>query len=240
MSTDTIYAWHCVGPDGTTDRLRTAEVVGVRYTVEGEVEPCGNGLHASVNPLDALRYGAPHCRLKRVLLEGAVPHGDPVDKHAGRARTTLFEIMPEQAEPVLREFAFWCVETVARPAAVSALRKAGLETEAARLEALPPVVDAASADAFYAAAYAAARAAALAAVYAAAYAAEDAAEDASDAARAAAYAAALAAVYAAAYAAEDAADAATYAAADAAASAAMGEELTRRLLQLAPEGYTEK
>ena len=228
MSTDTIYAWHCVGPDGTTYRLRTAEVVGARYTVEGKVEPCGNGLHASVNPIDALRYGAPHYRLKRVRLEGAVPHGDPVDKHAGRARTVLFEVMPEQAEPVLREFAYWCVETVARPAAVSALRKAGLETEAARLEALPPVVDAASADAFYAAAYAAARAADAAAR--AADAAADAAAYAADAARAA---------YTATRAAYTAANAVYAAAADAAYDA-MGGGLTRRLLQLAPEGYTEK
>jgi hypothetical protein len=200
-------------------------VAGVRYTVEGEVTPCGNGLHASVNPLDALRYGAPHYRLKRVLLEGAVPHGSPVDKHAGRARTVLFEIMPEQAEPVLREFACWCVETVARPAAVSALRRAGLEAEAARMEALPPVTDKASAEAFRDAADAAADAAAYAA-------------------RAAAYVAAYDATYTAAYVAyaaaydADAAAYATYAAA-CAAYAAGGEELTRRLLQLAPEGYTE-
>jgi hypothetical protein len=223
-------------------------VAGVRYTVEGEVTPCGNGLHASVNPLDALRYGAPHYRLKRVLLEGAVPHGSPVDKHAGRARTVLFEIMPEQAEPVLREFACWCVETVARPAAVSALRKAGLEAEAVKLEALPPVVDKASAEAFRDAAdaaydaYDAARAAARAA-YDAAYAAR-AAYAAYDAAYAAARAAADAAAYAAraAYAAAYAAARAAYAAYDAAyaAYADMGEELARRLLHLAPEGYTEK
>lgn len=234
MSDGIIYAWHCVNANGTTSRLFVPDIVGVRYAVDGEVVPCSNGLHASVNPLDALYYGGFGGRMKRVRLEGAVPHGDPVDKHAGRARTTLFELMPDQTSPVFRDFAFWCVEEIARPAAIDALRAAGLVLHHAFLESLPPVVDVESAKAFRAAAYSAyvgCRSEVINAAVRAAhatysnYSGKIAAPDVVGVSSAAAYAAAR----------HPGAPWGSYCDA----TGRIGEELTRRLLALAPVGYTE-
>jgi hypothetical protein len=75
----------------------------------GPIEPCRSGLHASEQPLDALRY-APGPLLHRVELVGElVPHGEPVDKWVGRRRRILATV---NAESILRDFARWCARSV--------------------------------------------------------------------------------------------------------------------------------
>ena len=69
---------------------------------EGPVIPCKSGLHASEHPFDALQF-APGNTLCLVELEGDLkPHGNPVDKWAGRRRKILKRI---NAEHLLRRFA---------------------------------------------------------------------------------------------------------------------------------------
>lgn len=70
---ETIMAWHFVG-----DTLRDGRSVppdGAWLIHDGPVVLCRSGLHASVDPLDALRY-APGPVLCRVELAGAIVHGD--------------------------------------------------------------------------------------------------------------------------------------------------------------------
>ena len=60
----------------------TYEVRPEPYIQEGVIMPCKNGLHASVDPFDAL-YFAPEktSTLDLVTLQGIViPHGSPVNK----------------------------------------------------------------------------------------------------------------------------------------------------------------
>ena len=158
-----LYAWHAVKAGGTTPYLTVAEVLGQKYTLADDkpIVPCKHGYHASVKAEDAAKY-AYGLRLRRVLLEGEiVTHG--YDKHAARSRTPLWEIPEDTTIKVLVEWSFWCVETVARPSLVSALRNAGLMDHAAQIDALPQITDSSSAGEFLTAADAAARAAARAA-----------------------------------------------------------------------------
>ncbi len=76
--------------------------VGATHTVEGNLELCKFGLHASKHPFDALQY-APGPILWQVELGGEIIEGD--DKCVASSRTYLKEI--DTTEP-LREFARWC------------------------------------------------------------------------------------------------------------------------------------
>jgi hypothetical protein len=221
----TILAWHFRRLDGTTSHLRNPETVGEWYRVKGRILPCANGLHASINPLDALKYagGFLICRFE---CAGTIVHHEDGDKLACSDRRVLWQA---DATSVLLLFAADCAER-----ALLREREAGREPDSRSFAAIETVrryvagaasksdLDAARAEA-EAAAYAA-RAEAEAAAYAA------------RAARAAyaAYAAARAArAEEAAYAA-DAAYTAAYAAARAEEAAWQSSELERRLLALAP------
>ena len=81
--------------------------IGVTHTVEGELELCGNGLHASKNVLDALSY-APGTHLWIVELSGDILHGE--DKCCSRERTY---IQHTEATDLLRVFARKCAIDVA-------------------------------------------------------------------------------------------------------------------------------
>ena len=71
----------------------------------GPIAPCESGLHASVDPLDALQY-APGPMLHLVDLDGEIlEHGTPPDKLVGRRRRIVASI---DATDLLREFARWC------------------------------------------------------------------------------------------------------------------------------------
>ena len=71
----------------------------------GPIAPCESGLHASIDPLDALQY-APGPMLHLVDLDGEIlEHGTPPDKLVGRRRRIVASI---DATDLLREFARWC------------------------------------------------------------------------------------------------------------------------------------
>ncbi len=86
--------------DGTTEHQRVPVAIGHTDTFDGEPVPCQRGLHWSPTPWDALQYAA-GCRLWEVEGEGGIPHGDPIDKYAGTARTPLRSV---DLRPVFVEF----------------------------------------------------------------------------------------------------------------------------------------
>ena len=218
--TEHILAWYFLKEDR---KLRYAPYTPVEpgqvLRVEGPLELCRRGLHASIRPLDALRY-APGSIVCRVEMGGDIIHGD--DKLCASERKTLWVA---DATRTLHEFACWCAER-----ALLRERDAGREpdprswdaVEAKRAWLRGEIDDKALAAAAYAAW--ATAAAARAAVYAAA-AAVDAAVDAAWATAAAARAAAV----------DAAVDAARAAAWDAA-WAEQNAELERALGELAPKG----
>jgi len=218
--TEHILAWYFLPDDR---KLRYAPYTPVEpgqvLRVEGPLELCRRGLHASIRPLDALRY-APGSIVCRVEMGGDIIHGD--DKLCASERKTLWVA---DATRTLHEFACWCAER-----ALLRERDAGREpdprswdaVEAKRAWLRGEIDDKALAAAAYAAW--ATAAAARAAVYAAA-AAVDAAVDAAWATAAAARAAAV----------DAAVDAARAAARDAA-WAEQNAELERALGELAPKG----
>ena len=205
-------AWHFVG-----DTLRDGRPVppdGYKLIHDGPVVPCERGLHASLDPFDALKY-APGPILCLVEVGGTpVAHGSPVDKLASNERTI---IVRADITDALRWYARQQALKVAHlwdppPAVVLDYLVTGDESlqDAARAAAWDAAWDAAEAAA-WAAARDAAEAAARAAARAAAW----------DAARAAARDAAEAAARAAAW--DAARDAAWDAAWDAAEAAARAE-----------------
>ena len=226
--TEHILAWYFLKEDR---KLRYAPYTPVEpgqvLRVEGPLELCRRGLHASIRPLDALRY-APGSIVCRVEMGGDIIHGD--DKLCASERKTLWVA---DATRTLHEFACWCAER-----ALLRERDAGREpdprswdaVEAKRAWLRGEIDDKALAAAAYAAR--AAVDAARAAVDAA-WATAAAAWAAVDAARAAAVDAAVDAARAAAV---DAAVDATRAAARDAAWAEQNAELERALGELAPKG----
>lgn len=106
MSNDPILAWHFTG-----DTLRDGRPVpspGEILTYDdGEVIMCGvGGLHASREPLDALRY-APGSMIHRVEVWGDVE--ERPDKLVGRHRRILWSA---DATDPLRAFSRWCASSV--------------------------------------------------------------------------------------------------------------------------------
>lgn len=84
---------------------RPIPAVGTVLKHEGEIIPCKSGLHASVEPFDALRF-APGPMLHLVEIWGDIAeHGDPVDKLVGRNRVILQSL---DATNLMRHFARLC------------------------------------------------------------------------------------------------------------------------------------
>jgi hypothetical protein len=91
--------------DGKLRDGRPLPPIGEWLIHDGPIIVCKRGLHASEEPLDALNY-APGPFLDRVELDGELqPHGDPVDKWAGRLRRRIGGI---DATELLWNFARWC------------------------------------------------------------------------------------------------------------------------------------
>ena len=104
--TEHILAWYFLPDDR---KLRYAPYTPVEpgqvLRVEGPlVELCRRGLHASIRPLDALRY-APGSIVCRVEMGGDILHGD--DKLYASERKTLWVA---DATNALHEFACLCAE----------------------------------------------------------------------------------------------------------------------------------
>jgi hypothetical protein len=177
-------AWHFVRDDGLLRDGRPLPADGIVLRHTGPLALCESGLHASVDPFDALPY-APGALVCRVECGGEVVHGG--DKLVCRERTILWRA---DATDVLRRFARLCALDVAHlwdaPGVVVRYLRTGDESlrAAARAAAWDAARDAA-------------RAAAWDAAWAAAWdAARDAAWDAArDAARAAAWDATRAAAW---------------------------------------------
>ena len=93
-----VMAWHF-----TNDTLRDGSpipAIGEPLRHKGKIIPCEAGLHASIDPFDALQY-APGALLHRVECSGQiVTHGN--DKIACRQRTIIASI---DATTLLRRFA---------------------------------------------------------------------------------------------------------------------------------------
>ena len=103
--TEHILAWYFLKEDR---KLRYAPYTPVEpgqvLRVEGPLELCRRGLHASIRPLDALRY-APGSIVCRVEMGGDIIHGD--DKLCASERKTLWVA---DATNALHEFACLCAE----------------------------------------------------------------------------------------------------------------------------------
>ena len=169
MSQEVLTAFHFVA-----DTLRDGRPVpadGELLIHEGKVELCAQGLHASIDPYDALTY-APGNVLCLVELSGTIVRGG--DKVAASGRRIIKRI---DAEPLMREYARWCALQVIELWDAPEMVRQYLTTGD---ESLRAAARAAAWDAAWAAAGAAAGDAARAAAWAAAWAA------AGDAARAAA------------------------------------------------------
>ena len=134
--------------------------IGVTHEVTGDLELCKRGLHASVKPLDALKY-APGAIVWRVELSGNVLTG--ADKLCASHRTYIAGGV--DVTDTLRLFARQCALDVAHLWDMPEVVRRYLETGDESLSAAAR--DAAS-DAAWAAASDAARAAARAAAWAAA------------------------------------------------------------------------
>ena len=121
-------------------------VVGETHEVEGPLELCHRGLHASERVIDALRY-APGAMLYKVELSGDIVRGD--DKACATRRAYLAWV---DATEILRAFARRCALDVAHlwdaPAVVLEYLKTGDE-------ALRDAADAAAWAAVWAAVWAA-------------------------------------------------------------------------------------
>ena len=92
-----ILAWHFVG-----DTLRDGSAIpkdGEWLKVKTPLSLCNHGLHASLNPFDALQY-APGETLCRVALRGEIVHGD--DKLCASERMIICRM---DATELLRYFA---------------------------------------------------------------------------------------------------------------------------------------
>jgi hypothetical protein len=175
----TLDAWWFAAGDTLPHGDGRKIILGEKLTVDPPIIPCERGLHASVDPFDALQY-APGPMLYKVVLSGEIVAHE-TDKHAASERTV---IAVRDATPTLREFARKMALSVIHlwdaPAVVREYLETGNES---KRDAAWAAAWAASGDAARAAAGAAAWAAAGAAAWAAARAA---AGDASgDAARAA-------------------------------------------------------
>ena len=179
-------AWHWAKNSLRTQHSDEPIVVGETLEASGPLELCKNGMHASICPLDALKY-APGSMLCRVRLDGEIIKGE--DKLCARKRTVLWIA---DAEKMLHEFAFLCAERALDKAMVKDERSWNA-IKVKRLWLAGKATDA-ELDAAWAAARDAAWDAAAAAEAAAWAAARDAARDAAEAAaRAAAWAAGAAA-----------------------------------------------
>jgi len=141
--TQTITGWHFAGATLRDDR--PLPKTGEKLTHTGAVVPCNSGYHLSERAIDALGF-APGLMVARVRGGGVtVPHGAPVDKWACETRTCLSEYVDARA--VIGELAETWARRALRDHAATALRAAGLTTEADKLASLPDNVSMAAAGA---------------------------------------------------------------------------------------------
>ena len=105
------WGWHFIGEDMRLDYNDGALVVpGETLVVEGELDLCRWGLHASAKPLDAFSFAREKPIACRVRLGGDIIHG--TDKLVASERTCVWMLTKGQTDRVLHEFARWCAKSV--------------------------------------------------------------------------------------------------------------------------------
>ena len=110
MTQKKILAWHFLKPD---KKLRFDPHTKIRTGQTVKCDPdklslCSYGLHASVNPLDALSFvDWENAIICRVELSGKILEGD--DKLCASSRKVLWMA---KADTVMHEFSCWCAEQV--------------------------------------------------------------------------------------------------------------------------------
>ena len=150
-----MLAWHFLAADARIAYLGTPAHVGLTLRHDGPLALCSSGLHASVRPLDALRY-APGPVACLVECGGETMHGS--DKLVCRERTIVAML---DATELLRAFSRECALDVIHLWDAPPLVRRWLESGDENLrDAAWAAAWAAARDAAWAAAGAAARAAA--------------------------------------------------------------------------------
>lgn len=87
---------------GRTDRFDDVAIRGIYHEeLNGELEPCCNGLHASPTPFDALWPACGPVMWEVEIDDDAVLHNIPVDKYVSRTREYLRKV---DVTPILRRF----------------------------------------------------------------------------------------------------------------------------------------
>jgi hypothetical protein len=170
----TTLGWHFAPLDGKlhySSRLVIKPGKTFRLPKRARLELCATGFHASVLPLDALRYGKGPL-VSRVLLSGTIIDGG--DKHVARERTHLWIA---DATTTLHEFSVFAAELAldrreAKGHKIDPRSRAAIEAKRAWLRGdinnrQLAAAEAAARAAAEASTWAAARAAALAATWAA-------------------------------------------------------------------------
>lgn len=98
--TESIDGWWFAAGDTLPHGDGRKIVIGETLRVYGKIIPCEHGLHASIDPFDALQY-APGPILYKVRLSGTIVVHDG-DKHAASERTAVAR---RDATKMLRSFA---------------------------------------------------------------------------------------------------------------------------------------
>jgi hypothetical protein len=172
------FGWHFLRAPGVQRNGAPVAADGEVETCDGPLEICNRGLHASADPIHALKH-APGWTLRRVELLGEREDRD--DKAAALSRRVLWTASEAAVRPVVLEWACWCAEQalalveddteekqVAILAGLLALEAARDPSATREDRRAAAAAAAAYADAAYAAAYAADAAADADAAYAAA------------------------------------------------------------------------
>ena len=107
-----ILAWHWAKADLKTQHSNEPIAKGKTLKATGPLQLCENGMHASLNPMDALQY-APGPMLCRVELSGEIIQGE--DKLCASSRKVLWIA---NADHMLQEFACLCAERALKAAKV--------------------------------------------------------------------------------------------------------------------------
>ena len=106
----TIEAWYSAPRDLRVPRTGEKIEPGAIVRVEGPIELCERGLHASINPFDALGF-RPDGILTLIRLRGEIVVGD--DKLCATERETIAVMDPATQDRVLRllacDFAEWAI-----------------------------------------------------------------------------------------------------------------------------------
>jgi len=102
----TIMGWHFLYDDGKLRDRRFPPPDGEWLSVDGYIQLCSRGLHASERIIDALKF-APGSVICRVELRGDIQESYRRDKLVARERRILWHLNAKVGSRVLHEFSRW-------------------------------------------------------------------------------------------------------------------------------------